>query len=56
MIVFKRTNSNYLLILTGLFFAAISSKEDDNYRTLYYLTQHTKSEGETSRDEITPLI
>lgn len=29
---------------------------DDNYRILFYRTQHEHSDGETSKDETTPLI
>ncbi len=31
-------------------------KENDEYRVLYYRTQHTKSDGETTKDETTPLV
>lgn len=31
-------------------------KQDDEYRILYYRTQHRKSDGETTKDETTPLI
>ena len=31
-------------------------KGDDEYRVLYYRTQHTKSDGETTKDETTPLV
>lgn len=31
-------------------------KEGDEYRVLYYRTQHRHSDGETSKDETTPLI
>ena len=31
-------------------------KEGDEYRVLYYRTQHTRSDGETTRDETTPLV
>jgi len=31
-------------------------KGDAQYRVLYYRTQHTKSDGETTKDETTPLI
>jgi hypothetical protein len=33
-----------------------SVKEGDEYRVLYYRTQHRHSDGETSKDETTPLI
>ncbi|PHS20036.1 MAG: hypothetical protein COA86_01745 [Kangiella sp.] len=31
-------------------------KGEDNYRILYYRTQHNKSDGETTKDETTPLV
>jgi outer membrane protein assembly factor BamE (lipoprotein component of BamABCDE complex) len=31
-------------------------KGDDHYRVLYYRTKHTKSDGETTKDETTPLV
>lgn len=31
-------------------------KEGAEYRVLYYRTQHTKSDGETTKDETTPLV
>ncbi len=33
-----------------------SVKEGDEYRILYYRTQHRHSDGETSKDETTPLV
>ena len=32
------------------------AKGSDEYRILYYRTQHTKSDGETTKDETTPLV
>lgn len=31
-------------------------KGDDEYRVLYYRTQHRHSDGDTSKDETTPLV
>lgn len=31
-------------------------KDGVEYRVLYYRTQHTKSDGETTKDETTPLV
>ena len=31
-------------------------READEYRVLYYRTRHRHSDGETSRDETTPLV
>jgi len=31
-------------------------KGDDNYRILFYRTQHEHSDGDTSKDETTPLV
>ena len=31
-------------------------KGDDEYRVLYYRTQHIDSDGDTTKDETTPLI
>ena len=31
-------------------------KDGQEYRVLYYRTQRTKSDGETSKDETTPLV
>jgi outer membrane protein assembly factor BamE (lipoprotein component of BamABCDE complex) len=32
------------------------TKDNDNYRVLFYRTQHERSDGETSKDETTPLV
>jgi hypothetical protein len=37
-------------------FSEAYSREGDEYRVLYFRTQHRHSDGETSRDETTPLV
>jgi len=37
-------------------FSEAFSKDGDNYRVLFYRTQHEHSDGETSKDETTPLV
>lgn len=37
-------------------FSEAFKKADDEYRILYYRTQHKHSDGETSKDETTPLV
>ena len=37
-------------------FSEAFSKGNDNYRILFYRTQRQHSDGETSRDETTPLV
>jgi len=37
-------------------FSEAYAKGKDNYRILFYRTQHEHSDGETSKDETTPLI
>ncbi len=37
-------------------FSEAFSKGDDNFRILFYRTQHEHSDGETSKDETTPLV
>jgi hypothetical protein len=37
-------------------FSEAYMKGDDSYRILFYRTQHEHSDGETTKDETTPLI
>ena len=37
-------------------FSEAFSKKDDSYRVLFYRTQHQHSDGETTKDETTPLV
>ena len=37
-------------------FSEAFSKDGDNYRILFYRTHHEHSDGETSKDETTPLV
>ncbi len=37
-------------------FSEAFSKNKNSYRILYYRTQHKHSDGETSKDETTPLV
>ncbi len=37
-------------------FSEAFSKKDDSYRVLFYRTQHEHSDGETTKDETTPLV
>jgi len=37
-------------------FSEAFMKENDTYRILFYRTQHKSSDGQTSKDETTPLI
>lgn len=37
-------------------FSEAFSQDGDDYRVLYYRTQHRKSDGETTKDETTPLV
>jgi len=37
-------------------FSEAFSKGDDSYRVLFYRTQHEHSDGETTKDETTPLV
>ena len=37
-------------------FSEAFTKDGDNYRVLFYRTQHEHSDGETSKDETTPLV
>lgn len=37
-------------------FSEAFSKGDDSYRVLFYRTQHEHSDGDTTKDETTPLI
>ncbi len=37
-------------------FSEAFMKGDDEYRVLYYRTQHRNSDGDTTKDETTPLV
>ena len=37
-------------------FSEAFQHNDDNYRVLYYRTQHRHSDGDTTIDETTPLV
>jgi len=37
-------------------FSEAFTKGDDQYRVLYYRTQHRHSDGDTTKDETTPLV
>jgi len=37
-------------------FSEAFSKDGEDYRVLFYRTQHEHSDGETSKDETTPLV
>lgn len=45
-----------LLKLGAPNFSEAFSKGDVEYRVLYYRTQHRQSDGETTKDETTPLV
>lgn len=37
-------------------FSEAYTRDEDEYRVLFYRTQHRHSDGDTSRDETTPLV
>jgi len=37
-------------------FSEAFSRGDDEYRVLFYRTQHVRSDGDTTKDETTPLV
>ncbi len=37
-------------------FSEAFAKDSDSYRVLFYRTQHRHSDGETTKDETTPLV
>ncbi len=52
----KSTRSSVLNLLGAPNFSEAFALNDDEYRVLYYRTQHRHSDGETTKDETTPLI
>ena len=51
------TSRDRILILMGApAFSEAFSKNGDDYQVLYYRTQHRHSDGDTTKDETTPLV
>lgn len=51
------TSRNRVLTLLGApAFSEAFAKADDEYRVLFYRTQHRHSDGDTTKDETTPLV
>ena len=48
--------SNVLMRLETPSFSEAFVKDGEEYSVLFYRTHHSKSDGETSKDETTPLI
>lgn len=51
------TSRDRVLVLLGApAFSEAFSKASDDFRVLYYRTQHRHSDGDTTKDETTPLV
>lgn len=51
------TSRDRVLVLMGApAFSEAFSRDGADYRVLYYRTQHRRSDGDTTKDETTPLV